>query len=258
MLTLVVIDCAEHAVLERMAADGRMPVLAGLMERGLTVPLASDGDALDGCVFQTFLTGVNPGRHGIHKYRQLAPGTYEYELSKAANSPVPQIWRVLSEQKKNCCVFDVPKAFAHPEFRGRLVASWGSYSPAASPGSVPAELFGAVTSRFGAHPMRLQTALPLSAAEYEDALRTLLGAVELRVDVCRWLLEAGPFDCFATTFSESHVGAHQFWQLRDPEHPFYEAESARRCGNAMEEIYAAIDKNLERLLAAMPAEANMW
>ena len=255
MLALVVIDCAEHTILRELLLRRRMPTLGALAQRGVTVPLTSDGQGLDGSVFETLLTGVNPGKHGIHKYQQLVPGTYQYALSKAAASPVPQIWSVLSQQGRKCCVFDVPKAFPERDFSGRLVASWGSYSPAASPGSVPADLFASLLRRFGSHPMRIQQALPLHPAQYERALRILQDAARLRVDACCWLLDGGPWDFFATAFSESHVGAHQFWQLRDPAHPLYDSDAARRCGDAVEKIYEAIDENLARLLEVLPDEA---
>ena len=134
MLAVFVLDCADHEILSRLLDEGRLPAIRSLVARGCSVPLASDGDALDGSVFQTLLTGMNPGRHGIHKYRQLVPGTDRYAIAKAARSPVPQVWRVLSDAGRTCCVFDVPKAFPLSGFRGQLVASWGSYTPAPARG----------------------------------------------------------------------------------------------------------------------------
>lgn len=257
MLAVFVIDCAEPAILNDLVARGRMPLVASLAGRGATIPLKSDGDALDGSVFQTLLTGVNPGKHGIHKYRQLVAGTYNYELSKASHSPQPQVWRVLSDHGRRCCVFDVPKVFPFAGFNGSLVASWGAYSPAGDPASLPAHLYADVERRFGAHPLRLQRALPLEPAGYEDALQTLVGAVAQRADGCRWLLGQEPWDFFMTAFSESHVGAHQFWHLRDPRHPLYDAESARRSAEPVEQIYEAIDRALADLIGRLPPDSTV-
>jgi len=257
MLAVIVVDCAEHSILESLMAKGDLPALSALAERGVTVPLSSDGHALDGSVFQSLLTGVNPGKHSIHKYRQLVPGTYNYELSKASNSPIPQIWTELSRQGKNCLVFDVPKAFASSAHKGKLVASWGCYSPAAHPGSVPASLYDEIEGKFGNHPMRIQTALPLSPSEYQQAENTLVRAAKIRADACCWLLEQESWDFFATAFSESHVASHQFWQLRDPNHPLYDQQSAEKCGEAVERVYRAVDENLARILAKLPNAANV-
>lgn len=257
MLAVFVLDCADDEILGCLLDEGRLPAIRSLVDRGCSVPLSSDGDALDGSVFQTLLTGMNPGRHGIHKYRQLVPGTDRYAIAKAARSPVPQVWRVLSDAGRECCVFDVPKVHPLSGFRGRLVASWGSYTPAGEPGSSPAGLYGEVVRRFGRHPLRSQKAIPLAPAEYEDVERMLLRGVGRRRDACTWLLGQRSCDFFMTTFSESHVGAHQFWHLRDPAHPLHDPESARRCGRAVERIYQSIDDALGQMLRQLPADAHV-
>ena len=257
MLAVMVLDCAEHTVLRELVASGRAPALAGLMDRGTTIDLRSEGDQMDGGVFQTLVTGTNPGKHGIHKYRQLVLGTYDYALSKASKSPVPQVWRVLSERGRRCCVFDVPKAFAFDGMRGKLVGAWSAYSAAAAPGSVPADLLPRLERKFGRHPQRNQKPLPLSPRGYSRVLERLLAGVRKRAEICRWVLEDGPWDFFMTTFSESHVGCHQFWHLRDPSHPLYDGAAAKRCGDAMERIYQAMDRAVGEILTTLGNQATV-
>ena len=121
MLAVFIIDCGKHTILRQMSASGRLATFTSIVKRGVTVPLRSDADPLDGAVFQTLLTGTNPGRHGIHKYRQIIAGTYAYEQSQASKSPVPQVWQVLSQRGRRCCVFDPPTAFP---FNGNRQTSW--------------------------------------------------------------------------------------------------------------------------------------
>jgi predicted AlkP superfamily phosphohydrolase/phosphomutase len=257
MLAVFVMDCAEPAILERLAADGRMPTLASLVERGTSVTLASDADTLDGSVFQTLLTGVNPGEHGIYKYVQLVPGTYRYASSKAESSPVPQLWTVFSRSGKECCVFDVPKLFPAEGFRGMMVSAWGAYTPAAAPASIPPDLRAAITRRFGPHSQRRQLPLPLSPSGYEAVRDRLVRGARVRADICRHLLSQGRWDFFMTAFCESHVASHQFWQLRDPGHPMFDAASAARCADAMEHVYAAIDEAVGRIIEELPRDATI-
>jgi predicted AlkP superfamily phosphohydrolase/phosphomutase len=257
MLAVLVLDCADHEILLRLIDEGRLPSIGNLVRRGCSFGLQSDGDALDGSVFQSLLTGVNPGKHGIHKYRQLVPGTDRYAITKAARSPASQVWRVLSDSGRNCCVFDVPKAFPLTDFSGKLVASWGSYTPAGEPGSNPHRLYKEIVGRFGKHPLRSQLPLPLQPTEYKHMERLLLRGIGQRRDVCEWLLTQHRWDFFMTTFSESHVGAHQFWHLLDPGHPLYDSESARLCGHALERIYETIDAAIARLINALPTDAHI-
>ena len=257
MLAVFIIDCAEPTVLRALAAQGRMPVLAGLMAWGATLSLRSDAHVLDGSVFQTLLTGVNPGEHGIYKYVQLMPGTYRYRHSRAGLSPVPQIWTVLAQRGRTSCVFDVPKAFPTPAFRGALVNCWGAYSPAAEPASAPPALRKDILRRFGRHPQPGQEPFPLPPHRYEAIRDRLMRGAEVRADICRHLLRSGPWDFFITAFCESHVAAHQFWHLRDMRHPMFDTRSAAVCGDAIERVYAAVDEALGRMLGELPADATI-
>jgi predicted AlkP superfamily phosphohydrolase/phosphomutase len=256
-LAVIVVDCAEHTIIERLLAEGEMPTLSGLRKRGLTVPLRSDGDTLDGSVFQTFLTGTNPGQHGIYKYHELAPGTYDYRLSKASLSPVPQIWSVLSGRGRTCCVFDPPKAFPIDGFQGKLVASWGSYTPAGDPASTPPDLLPEILRQFGPHPKRNQDPVPVSPERYLAVLELLKKAARRRVDICRWLLRDGGWEFFLTCFSESHVASHQYWHLRDGSHPLFDPSAAAVCGDALEQLYLSIDAQVARLVQVFPDDATV-
>jgi len=256
MLAVFVIDCGEHSLLRRLAAEGRMPVLQSLLERGCSIPLTSDAAVIDGGVFQTLLTGVGPGEHGMYKYRQLVPGTYRFERSRAEDCPVPQIWTSLSHRGRRCCVFDVPKAFPSKGFLGQMVASWGAYSPAARPASVPPNLGDDIHRTVGPHPQRSQVPVPATPQEYAQVRDRLIEAARLRADACRLMLEREPCDFFVTAFSESHVASHQFWHLRDAGHPLYDAEAAA-CSDALERICEAIDSAIGRVIESLPADAHV-
>ena len=127
---------------------------------------------------------------------------------------VAQSVKVLSDQGQFCCVFDFPRAFVQKGLNGKLVASWGSYSPASLAGSMPESLLRHIDQRFAAHPMRIQHPLPLRPSKYEDACNTLQEAIRTRAEACLSILGDERWDFFATAFSESHVAAHQFWQHR--------------------------------------------
>lgn len=257
MLAVLVIDAAEQSILRQLMASGRAPVLAELASRGLELPLRSDADVMDGAVFQTMLTGAGPGVHGMYKYRQLVPGTYRYEFSRADATPVPQVWQELSARGRRCCLFDVPKTFPSADFDGVLVSAWSAYSAAHKPASIPGGLLRELQQRYGSHPQPKQESIPLSPPRYEQIRDRLVRAAHLRGEICRDLLARGDFAFFMTAYSESHVAGHQFWHLRDAEHPRFDARAAHSCTGALEDIYAAIDVSIGRIADALPRDADV-
>ncbi len=257
MLAVFIIDCGEHTILERLAREGRMPTFARLTREGASVRLTSEAHILDGSVFQTLLTGVNPGRHGIYKYRQLVPGTYRFETTKAKNSPADQIWSCLSRQGRRCAVFDVPKAWPVQGFRGTLLASWGAYSPAADPASIPDDLLPHILAKYGRHPQRNQLPVPIPPEKYQQVLNRLIRGAQCRSGIIQDLMAMGSYDFLITAFSETHVASHQFWHLRDPNHPLFDKAAADLCGDAMESLYEAVDAEVAKMIDALPLDSHI-
>src|SRR5437899_4652838 len=79
-LLLLGFDAANSDLIRRWAADGTLPHLRALMDRGLV------GDTLtvEGFIHATwpsFHTGTSPGRHGYHYVAQVKSGTYQYQMT---------------------------------------------------------------------------------------------------------------------------------------------------------------------------------
>lgn len=63
---MIGLDAADHAIVETLLADGRMPVLAALRARGRSGTLSTDAEAYAGGVWPSFYTGRRVARRGIY------------------------------------------------------------------------------------------------------------------------------------------------------------------------------------------------
>jgi predicted AlkP superfamily phosphohydrolase/phosphomutase len=80
-----------------------------------------------------------------------------------------------------------------------------------------------------------------------------------RTELVLDLLARDAWDLFAVVFSESHCAGHQLWHLRDPSHPRHDPELARTLGgDPMQDVYAAIDAGLGRILERVGPEAAVF
>lgn len=59
------IDGADWRQVRRLVAEGRLPTLAGLLERGVRAPLATFEPTWSPLIWTTQATGVRPARHGV-------------------------------------------------------------------------------------------------------------------------------------------------------------------------------------------------
>lgn len=139
-------DGMDPELTERFIAEGRLPNLAKLRERGTFRKLATTYPAISPVAWSTFMTGVNPGKHNIYDFLARDLGNYLPYLSSAEikapkrslkigkyNIPLggPRIkgmrrgipfWHWLGEAGIFCSVLRVPVTFPPEKFSGVLLS----------------------------------------------------------------------------------------------------------------------------------------
>src|SRR5262245_64932134 len=105
------------------ARAGRLPALAALMERGTWGPLASTVPALTLPAWASFMTGKNPGGHGVYAFHRMAFDRYDSAgLANAADLRAARIWDVAGQAGKRVGVINVPPSYPlRPIANGYLV-----------------------------------------------------------------------------------------------------------------------------------------
>ena len=116
---------------ERLMDEGRLPHLSGLRATGSYRRLASTCPPISPVAWSTFMTGANPGKHGIFDFLHRSPRTYLPELSSSRVETGPRgrqrmqglrrskpFWHVLGEHGVFSAILRVPVTFPPEPFRG--------------------------------------------------------------------------------------------------------------------------------------------
>jgi predicted AlkP superfamily phosphohydrolase/phosphomutase len=82
---IIGLDGATFRLLEPWARDGDLPTLASFMARGAYGELRSTFPALTPPAWSSFMTGKNPGKHGVYSFRETAAARYESGPIVSAN-----------------------------------------------------------------------------------------------------------------------------------------------------------------------------
>lgn len=85
------IDGFDHRVTSDLLAAGRLPNLAKLAAQGGFRPLATSTPPLSPVAWSTFITGLDPGEHGIFDFIHREPETLESFLSTSRTVPPGRI-----------------------------------------------------------------------------------------------------------------------------------------------------------------------
>jgi predicted AlkP superfamily phosphohydrolase/phosphomutase len=241
-IVVVGLELGDGQLLQAWARAGKLPFLAGLIERGCWGWLDTTADHLHISAWPTIYTGVAPGEHGVYFTFQPAPGLQGYQRFHAGLYGRPTVWQILDRAGRRCAVIDPP--YSHPEegFGGRFVYDWGSWAHYLQPGSVPAGLLKQLEQACGPYPLGSEANdLGFAPLERADTARRLVTSVRSKAEATCWLMRQSPADLVFTVFGETHVAGHYCWssELADPQQ--VQAESP------MLLVYQELDRAIERI-----------
>ena len=235
------LDGAPWSLIRPWAEAGELPVLRTLMQHGAWGDLESTIQPLTPCAWSTFITGTNPGQHGLFDFTRRIPGSYQVEVVNAARRRGRSLWSILSQAGRRVGVINVPMTYPPEPVNGFLVAGLdtpGLHSPFTYPKTLAAE----IASR---HVITVST-VGVSPAEY---LHRTLEAVDRRFEVLRHLLRQWAPDFLMKVVVETDAIQHCSWHLlSQPDAPSHDA---------ILQVYRRVDWHLGELLAEMPPATTL-
>ncbi len=140
------LDGATWDLLGPMIAAGWMPNLARLVAAGTSAPLRSTLPPLTAPAWSSFMTGLNPGRHGVFAFQRALNRDLERTYVNATAIQAPLLWERLSAHGLRVGVLNVPLTYPVRPVNGWLVS--GMMTPSEeSDFTYPAALAPALRAR---------------------------------------------------------------------------------------------------------------
>lgn len=252
-LLLVGLDGAGLDLIERWTADGTMPTLRAVLERGTYGPLRSTVPAATFPAWTSLVTGVNPGRHGVLDFAERVPGTLRVRFVNGSHRRVPAFWRRLAGAGRRVVVVTVPATYP-PETLpgGAMVSGFDTPLTAAIDGSFvsPPALWPEIVRAVGRVPFADFQEVAPGPGWHGAAAASLLDGVERRARLTEHLIRTVRPDVCMVVFGESDTASHHFWRFHDLRSPRW---TPSPWGRVLPDVYAALDRALARLVAAFDA-----
>jgi predicted AlkP superfamily phosphohydrolase/phosphomutase len=241
-------EAMDRDVAASAVAAGRMPVLAALQREGLTVAMANPIGMLTGPVWATFATGVHPDRHNRLNWRALRPGTYRMEWLGPYSAPdQPPFWERLATQGIASLVMSLPTVETGEHPLVTQVLDWHTHDRRSPLRTSPAPLVDELTARFGAGSVDRCDRQGADGAL--DALVPRLCAEAVTfADGVEFLVDRVAPDVVVAVSGASHCAGHQLWHLHDDTSPRHHPVERARLGDALLEVYDALDTALGHIL----------
>jgi predicted AlkP superfamily phosphohydrolase/phosphomutase len=241
-LLVVGLDGAGFDVLMPLIRQGHVPNIARLVANGAWGDLESTVHPLTPLAWTSFLSGQNPGKHGIFDFFARIPGTYNFRL-------------VTSSEREGCDFIDILSS------AGRRVVSLNvplTYPPRAVNGAVVSGMGTPSTQSQFTYPRSLKSKLIAKCPGYtlgvpydrgrETIAKVLLRMVEARTKAGLFLMDEFDPDIFLCVYSGTDVVQHLFW--RDFFEP--DAEGSEKVyADLLRKVYASADAGLGEFIGRM-------
>lgn len=245
---LIGLDAMEWNLVEKWAAEGKLPTFQRLLKEGLHGELKTTSAQLPDTVWSSIYTGTNPGKFEKYFYVQYDPSTGNLKnIPDDAIRGVP-FWEYLSESGKKVSIVDVPKFPLSRRINGLHLTNWGAHATKTARASSPEALLTDIDRLFGHHPVGDCDAVDEKPEDLHDLQRRTLAGVRLHGELFRWLMEKERWDIFFAGFSAPHCIGHHFWHYMDPAHLRHDPLDPHKLNDTIEVIYRALDDEIAKML----------
>lgn len=246
-LLIIGFDGATFDLIHPWAEAGHLPNLSRLMADGVHGDLISTLPPVTSPAWPTFMTGCNPGKHGVFDFIQ--PHGTNFTLVNATRIKQPTIWQRLSAQGHRVGVMNVPVTYPPQQVNGFLIS--GMLTPKNGRGSYPADLLE--RHRANLRPYRVAPHVQYKPGLEKEFIEDHYDLINTRGEWGLSLMQQEDPDVMMVHFIAMDLMKHALWRFMDHNHPRYEPGPFE---HAIRDGYALVDSYIGRLMDALPADAH--
>lgn len=248
------LDGADLALVRGLGKE-RLPHLFAAMERGAYAAQESVQPPATLPNWTTFLTGVDPGVHGVFDF--TTRDGYSVRFTAGSVREAPTLVARLDKLGKRCACLGFPATYPpDPLEHGIFVSGWDAPVAFEADRSFvhPPSLHDRLVERFGE--LRFDDVDEFEADRPGWHLRlpdALVARVERKVELASYLLDADDWDLFALYVGETDTASHHLVSLHDAESP--RNPGTGEAADGLARVYQAVDALVGALLAKAGGES---
>jgi predicted AlkP superfamily phosphohydrolase/phosphomutase len=255
---IVGLDAATFDLIIPWIAEGKLPNLAALMKEGAWGRLASILPPITPPAWTSFMTGKNPGKHGIFHFLEAQPGSYELRYLNAGSRRAKTIWRMLNDAGFTVGTMNIPFTYPPEHLNGFQISGMDTPSEK-SPFVHPPELRSELVGLLGRFELELRYLGFMSTDARRDQVLSEMEQLDdqwLRASL--YLMEKRPADVMMFTFMSIDTVQHYFWQYMDPAHHYYDPAAVPRFGDAVFRVYQRLDEAVGQMLKKVSSDTSIF
>jgi predicted AlkP superfamily phosphohydrolase/phosphomutase len=246
-LLIIGIDGATFDLIHPWIDEGHLPNLERLVRGGVSSALRSTLPPVTSPAWPTFMTGCNPGKHGVFDFIQ--PSGADFQLVNATKIRQPTLWQRLSNAGYRVGVLNVPVTYPPQPLNGFMIS--GILSPKNEHISYPEDLIIRHGDSLGEY--RVAPNVQYKSGIEAEFIDDIYALIRSHGDWALRLMEREPCDVFMVHFIALDIMMHALWRFMDHQHPRFEHSPFE---NAIRDGYKIVDEYVGRLIDKIPDQAS--
>lgn len=251
------LDGVDLDLVEQMGPEA-LPTLHALMTEGSYAHLVSVEPPATLPNWTTFLTGLDPGAHGVFDFTTRKG--YRVAFTAGSVREAPTIFARLDRLGLRTACVGFPATWPPEQLEhGVFISGWDAPVAFEADASFvwPRALYAPLKQRFAAHKLSDVDEFRADEPGFHESLP---GRLALRIDrkvaMARWLLGRESWDAFALYFGESDTASHHLFSLHDPASPRH-PHNLGYAGDGLSQVYRRLDAAVDELRRAAGEDVEL-
>lgn len=213
-VAVIGLDGVPFPLLKELFETGVMPRLAEVAGAGSFLQMETVLPAVSSVAWASFMTGSNPGEHGIFGFTDLKPNEISLHLPSFDDIQRPAIWQTISG--KTSIVVNLPFTYPARPLQGVLIS--GFVAPVLERSVYPSSLIGWLRSKN----YRTDVDSVRGRGDRSFLIKDLFETLNIHEEIMVSLLKSQPWDLFIGVITGTDRLHHFFFDAYyDREHPHH-------------------------------------
>lgn len=241
-LLIIGIDGGTFDIILPLIKRGKLPIFKKLIDEGTSGALASTVPCYSPLAWTSFMTGKNPGKHGVFAFT-AGRAKDPTQLVKTPHKSRDVFWNVASDNGKKICIVNVPFTYPPHKVNGLMISGF------LSPGEKSKFTYPYSLCKFLLRKFKYRIDVDRDTMFKENKLIYFSNALRVtkrKVDALLYLLKKNDFDLVVFVFAASDRTQHMLWHTHDLNHPDY----TNKYGDLIEQFYLQMDSHIGRIISA--------
>jgi len=239
------LDGANFESINNWIKEGHLPNMKKIKDQGTYGDVKTLIPPATGPIWTSFVTGKNPGKHGLFDFMQRDENSYNRFPSDSTIIKSEKIWNILDRNNKKSIIVNIPMTYPVEKLNGIMIT--GMMTPSKSQNYVyPSEFkeeLKNITDNYVFFPKEA-----FSKGNVDKYYNGLIDTLEKRAKVIKYLLQNKEWDLFVGVFTVTDLIQHGLLFTLDENHPLYDKKFALKHSGKILELYEKIDKVLGDIL----------